>query len=97
MIICCETYKHIIHLYKNIKNNIYNDIKTALSSTTIINKYVNRRYDISGSNTIGLSGISKFASGNEVQSYIKVSGGGSVTLDNANESIFSMALLYATD
>ena len=65
---------------------------------------VNRTYvkDIDftagSSNTIGLSGISKFNFGDEVQSYITVSGAlGSVTLDSSNQSIFTMALLYATD
>jgi hypothetical protein len=83
-----------------INNNTVNSIISSAGSTGGVNrKYVDGiDFAASSTNTIGLSGISKFNFGDEVQSYIKVSGtGGSVTLDNANESIFSMALLYAID
>jgi hypothetical protein len=98
--LACSTNSNVTSIDLAINNNTVNPVNIANAGST---GGVNRTYvkDIDftagSSNTIGLSGISKFTITNEVQSYIKVSGGGSVTLDSANESIFSMALLYATD
>ena len=89
----CTTSSTVSSIDLAINDNSANTIIANAGSTG----GVNRTYDISGSNTIGLSGISNFTFGNIVQPYIKVTGAGSVTLDNSNQSIFSMALLYATD
>ena len=102
----CSANSNVTSIGLAINNN---SVNSTIPITNIANAGstgggVNRTYvkDIDftagSSNTIGLSGISKFNFGNEVQSYIKVSGAlGSVTLDSSNQSIFTMALLYATD
>ena len=105
--LACTTNSNVSSIDLAINNNTVNgpggsnvNISSAGSTGGVNRKYV-KDIDFSapGPNTIGLSGISKFTSGDEVQLYINVNAvlATAVTLDSVNESIFSMALLYATD
>ena len=99
----CSASSTVTFIDLAINNNSVNpatNIANAGSTGGVNRTYVKDiDFTAGSSNTIGLSGISKFTITNEVQPYIKVTGGvgHSLTLDNSNQSIFSMALLYATD